>query len=197
MMKVGLTGGIGSGKTTVCRVFEKLGVPVYYSDDRAKALYIESKEVKQQVIDLLGEDAYLENGALNKQYISEKVFNDKALLQQLNAILHPAVAKDYASWLEQHKAAPYTLKEAAILIESGAYKNCDQLIVVTAPEVVRIERVTQRDGVEQAAIKARMNNQMQEAERVEYADFILENDGEKSILKQALAIHQQLLKIAE
>jgi dephospho-CoA kinase len=195
MLTVGITGGIGSGKTTVCRIFETLGVPVYYADDRAKELLNHNAEIISSVKRLLGEQAYI-NGELNRSYIAEKVFHDKNLLAQYNAIVHPAVAEDTLQWSQQYLHLPYVLKEAALLIESGSYRFLDKLIVVTAPLEIRIARVMQRDHVAREAVEARIKNQLSEEEKIKAADFIINNDGAKSLIKQVMDIHGKLLEIA-
>lgn len=191
MLTVGITGGIGSGKTTVCKIFEKLGVPVYYADDRAKWLLNNHKDIIQQVKNLLGEESYL-NNEINRPYIAQKVFNDKNLLQQYNEIVHPAVAFDTLEWMQQHLYKKYILKEAALLVETGIYQTLDKLIVVTAPKEIRIERVIKRDGLSREAVEARINNQMPEEDKIKYADFIIINDGNHDLEQQVNKIHTAL-----
>lgn len=195
MFILGITGGIGSGKTTVCKIFEVLGVPVYYADERAKWLLNNDAAVKENVIALLGNEAY-SSGELNRPFIAEKVFANKNLLEQYNAIVHPAVAEDTLSWNSQHLDEPYILKEAALLVETGSYLNLDKLIVVTAPENIRIERVVQRDGLSKEAIAARIANQMPESEKVKLADFVIVNDGTQSLIEQVKNIHQEIMVMA-
>lgn len=192
MMKVGVTGGIGSGKSMVCSLFEILGVPVYYADQRAKALY-QKETVRAQVEQLLGTAIYHPDGSPNKAVISQKVFANSDLLKALNAIIHPAVAEDFKEWLNQNNHAPYTLKEAAILIESGAYQAMDEVICVEAPVAIRLERVMQRDGASMEAVKSRMNQQMTDAERAQYCQHRILNDGSSFLLPQVLKLHQYLL----
>lgn len=196
MLKVGITGGIGSGKSSVCKIFEVLGVPVYYADDRAKALMTEDQELVAGLIARFGEDTY-QNGQLNRPYLAEKVFNDKEALAALNALVHPAVAKDALKWHQQHQNAPYTIKEAALLFEAGSYKQLDQVIVVTAPKAIRIKRVMQRDGSTQEQVEARMDNQWPEEKKIELADHIIINDGEHELIEQVMKLHQQLLEEAQ
>lgn len=192
MIKVGISGGIGSGKTTVCNIFESMGIPVYYADQRAKKIMTSSKKVKNEITNLLGKDAYFKNGRLNRKYIAAKVFNNKNLLGKLNAIVHPAVANESEKWFESLNTK-YAIKEAALLIESGSYKYLDYIIIVTAPEKIRIERVMMRDGIDKSQVKVRINNQMSEKEKIKYADFIIDNDGRKSILRQIQRIHKKLI----
>ncbi|WP_297793592.1 dephospho-CoA kinase [uncultured Eudoraea sp.] len=193
MRIVGLTGGIGSGKTTVAKLFKELGIPVYNSDSRAKELMCESEELKTAIKDLLGKKSY-KNESLNKKYIADKVFTNKNLLQKLNAIVHPAVKKDFMAWVEK-KSTPYVIQEAAVLFENGSYKNFDKMILVKAPKADRLERIMKRDKHEKEEILARMENQWKDSEKIPLSDFIIENiDLEKTKL-QVHSIHDQLLKI--
>lgn len=193
-LRVGITGGIGSGKTTVCRIFESLGVPVYYADDRAKWLIGHDADLKAGIVALLGESAYLPDGNYNRAWVGGIVFQDKAKLAALNALVHPAVERDSQQWHAEQiaKGAPYTLKEAALLVESGGYRFMDALIVVTAPEALRIARVVARDGTSAEAVQARMANQLPESAKLELADYVVKNDGEHLLIPQVQAIHRQL-----
>lgn len=190
--RIGITGGIGSGKTTACRLFEILGIPVYYADDRAKWLMQNDKELIVQIKDAFGEGAYQASGVLDRTYLAGIVFQDKSKLEQLNSIVHPAVRTDGINWDAEHSGFPYTLREAALLYESGIYELLDQIITVTAPEAVRIERVMKRDNVDEAAVRARMDKQWPEDKKVELADFVIYNDGKQSLIQQVYHIHQQL-----
>jgi dephospho-CoA kinase len=192
-LKVGLTGGIGSGKSTVARIFELLNIPVYYADDRAKALYVENNSVREQVTKLLGDAAYTSKGTLNRAFVAEKIFSDATLLKQLEGIIHPAVWEDGEKWEAAHANAPYTIKEAALLYESGGYKKVDKMIVVKAPEAVRIRRVIRRDGLAREQVQARICQQMPEEEKVKRADFVVDNSGTQLLVPQVLRIHRQLL----
>jgi dephospho-CoA kinase len=191
-LKVGITGGIGSGKTTVCKIFEELGAPVYYADERAKALMTNNKALKNNILGLLGENAYFENGELNRPFIASVVFRDKAKLQQLNDLVHPAVREDGQAWHDS-QTAPYTLKEAALLVENGSFRDLDALIVVTAPLEIRLQRVMQRDGADRETVEARMRNQLPEQEKLKHADFVVLNDGEHGLIEQVYGIHKNLL----
>ncbi len=191
MLKVGITGGIGSGKTTVCKIFEMLGIPVYYADDRAKWLMTNAPEVKKAIIQLFGEKAY-QDDSLNRPYIAHIVFNDPDKLQELNGIVHPAVRKDGQDWHLSQKNVPYTLKEAALIFESGSFKDLDKVITVFAPKEVRIERIIARDHISREAVEARIDKQMPEEEKIALADFVIYNDGRQSLIKQVYAIHEQL-----
>lgn len=195
MLKVGITGGIGSGKTTVCKIFETLGIPVYYADQRAKWLMTHDEELIAQIKKLFGDEAYGPDGALNRAYIAGIVFQDKNKLSQLNALVHPAVARDSEQWQTRQRGAPYTLKEAAIMFESGSHRQLDRIITVTAPEELRIARVMQRDGTERSAVEDRIRRQMPESERIKRSDFVIYNDGSRSIVRQVVALHRRLIKL--
>jgi dephospho-CoA kinase len=192
-LKVGITGGIGSGKTTVCRIFETLGIPIYYADDRAKALMTEDKNIVEAVKNLFGEAAYLENGDLNRAHISEIAFSNPLKLNELNAIVHPAVRHDGERWHNAQMGAPYTLKEAALHFESGGYTLMDKMICVVAPMETRIERVILRGPLSRAEIEARMSKQLPDEDKIKLSDFVINNDGSKALIPQILTIHKALL----
>lgn len=191
MLKVGITGGIGSGKSTVCTIFEVLGIPVYNADQRAKELINNDKLIRQKIIKLLGEAAYNDQG-YNREYVAANVFNNPEKLQMLNAIVHPAVGLDAAKWFA-NQYAPYALQEAALLVENGSYKLLDYLISVTAPEEIRVQRVMARDGVSWEQVQQRMKNQLPQAEKDKVADFIIDNSGNSSLVKQVINVHLQLI----
>lgn len=193
MLKVGITGGIGSGKTTVCRLFELLGAPVYYADERARYLMHHDVAVRSAIVDAFGAEAYTPSGELDRAYLAQLAFADPQQLQALNAIVHPAVAEDEARWQVAQEGVPYTLKEAAILFESGSYKNVDRVIVVYAPRELRLARAMQRDGASAEAIEARMAKQMPEEEKLQHADYIVHNDGQQMLIPQVWALHRALL----
>lgn len=195
MLKIGITGGIGSGKTTVCKIFESLGIPVYFADDRAKALMVEDQKLVRQIKKLLGNEAYSSDGSLHREFIARIVFKDPKKLKQLNALVHPAVGKDGLQWQATQLEVPYTLKEAALLIESGSYKFLDYLITVWAPRELRIKRVMKRDDTTREAIEARMSKQMSEFEKLDLADFVIINDGKHSLIKQVIRLHRRLCKV--
>lgn len=188
MLTVGITGGIGSGKTTVCKIFKTLQVPIYYADERAKWLLNNDEKIINSVKNLLGIEAYI-NGQLNRTYIADKVFNNKELLDSYNEIVHPAVAYDTLEWMQQYVYSKYVIKEAALLVETGLYLTLDKLIVVIAPTELRIERVMQRDHTTRDAVEARINNQLSEEEKIKVADFVVINDGSISLIDQVLKIH--------
>jgi dephospho-CoA kinase len=192
-LKIGITGGIGSGKTTVCKIFETLGIPVYYADDRAKALMVEDKTLINEVKQAFGENAYLVDGTLNRAHISQIAFTNPLKLAELNAAVHPAVLRDGEKWHKVQKGVPYTLKEAALLYESGSDAVLDRIIMVFTPLNTRIERVLGRGGLTREEIEARIAKQMPDEEKMKKADFIIYNDGEKGLIPQVMEIHRQLL----
>ena len=194
MIIVGLTGGIGSGKSTVGRMFADLGVPVYDSDSAAKKLMESSSKIKNEIKELLGDAAY-SGKKLNKKYISKRVFNDPDALKRLNSIVHPVVKKDFLSWATQQEA-PYVIQEAAIIFENGSYKNYDKVILVKAPKKVRVRRIMERDGSSQKEILARMQNQWKDAEKVKLSHFVINNTDLEKTRIEVDRIHRQLVKIA-
>lgn len=170
---IGITGGIGSGKTTAAKYFEALGFPLYNSDQRARMIQNNNPEVIQAIKNVFGDESYTSEG-MNRPYIASKTFKDNELLQQLNAIVHPAVFKDFKDWIEQQNT-DFVIKEAAILIESGSYKDCDLIISVIADQEIRITRTIERDGLTREQVEARMKNQLSDEERKEYSDYIIDN----------------------
>lgn len=192
MLKIGITGGIGTGKTTICHIFETLGIPVYYADDRAKWLMSNDESLRNGIIELFGASAYQSNGMLDRTHISKLAFNDSSLLEKLNQLVHPAVALDGERWFSEQQNAPYSIKEAALLIESKSYLKLDKIIVVTAPLEVRIARVMQRDNISREKVEARIAAQMPENEKIKYADFIINNDNQQLLVPQVLTIHKLL-----
>ncbi len=196
MLKVGITGGIGSGKTTVCKIFEKMGIPIYYADDRAKALMVENQALINNLIALFGEQAYLENGQLNRAHIANIVFNDQAKLKELNALVHPAVHQDANDWAAEQakKNVPYALREAALIFEGGGNHYLDKVITVFADKEVRLARVIARDKSTREAVEARMNKQMPEEEKIKLADFVIYNNGDQSLEEQVRKIHDSLIE---
>lgn len=188
MLKVGITGGIGSGKTTVCRIFETLGVPVFNADDVAKAIMVTDLNLIEGIKKRFGAAAYFENGELNRKHLSGLVFQDSQALQALNEMVHPAAIQAFKDWAALQQA-PYCLHEAAILFESGAYKTCDYSILVSAPENLRMARVMKRDGISPEQVSAIMNKQMPEQEKEALADFTILNDDAHALIPQALKLH--------
>tara|TARA_B100001115_G_scaffold177495_1_gene165863 strand:- start:432 stop:1016 length:585 start_codon:yes stop_codon:yes gene_type:complete len=193
MLKVGITGGIGSGKSTVSRFFSELGVPVYNSDKRAKFLMQHDDSIIIKIKKEFGDNSYL-NNQLNRSYIAEIVFKNELKLKQLNAIVHPVVRTDFNNWLSQNSNANFVIKEAAIMIESGAYKDLDKLIVVNANREHKIKWIKKRDHLLLEDIENRIQNQLSDEIRNQYADFIIENSSSKKELKQqVLSIYNKLI----
>lgn len=190
-MVVGLTGGIGSGKSTIATMFKELGVPVYNSDERAKHLMNTSKKIKKQLIKLLGKKAFVDD-QLNRGYIAKKVFNDVDLLEQLNGIVHPVVRKDFIKWTKQ-QTTQYVIQETALLFENKAQNLYDSVILITAPEELRIERVLSRDESSREQIIARMNNQLDDKAKLELAKYVIENIDLESTASKVVEVHEAIL----
>lgn len=191
MIKLGLTGGIGSGKTYVSKIFEAFGIPVYYADDRSKYLLNNSPKLILQVKDLFGANAYV-GEKLNNRFIASIVFNDKSKLESLNNIAHPAVEADFMDWCKKYRDKVYVIKEAAILFESNAYSQMDKNILVVAPLETRLSRVINRDGVLREQVMERINNQWPTDKIMPLADFIVKNDDKNLILPQILDIDNKI-----
>ncbi len=192
MIQIGLTGGIGSGKTTVARMFEDLGVAVYNSDKEAKRLMNEDPGIRTAIKTLFGERAY-QNNALNRKLLAEKAFTNKELLLALNKIVHPAVRKDFKTWVEQQEGH-YVIQEAAILFENGGYKEFDKMILVTAPKKVRIARIKKRDNITEKAILERMQHQWPAKKKKELAQYVIKNKNLEDTRNQVRKIHNQILQ---
>jgi dephospho-CoA kinase len=188
MKRIGITGSIGSGKSTVTNIFKQLGVPVYDADSRAKMLMVNSPSLIAGTKSLFGEEAYLPSGELNRQLISSKAFHNQNLLTQLNGLVHPAVYTDFEDWCAAQNA-PYVIKEAALMFESDSYKQLNEIIVVTAPEEIRIERASQRDGVTREAILSRMKNQFSQEEKLARGQYEIKNDEQMLLIPQVLHLH--------
>nr|WP_068892905.1 dephospho-CoA kinase [Pedobacter panaciterrae] len=194
MLKVGITGGIGSGKTTICRIFETLGIPVFYADTVAKEIMISDAILIQGVKDAFGEESYLPGGILNNKHIADIVFNNKEELAKLNALVHPAVFRGFDNWvLQLPEEIPYILKEAALLFESSSYKMCDKNILVTAPLELKLNRVMKRDGVTADQVKARMDKQFTDEKKKQMADYLINNNETDSLINQVMDLHQLFL----
>ena len=194
MLKIGITGGIGSGKTTVCKVFETLGIPVFYADTVAKEIMVSDQILIDGVKNAFGNESYFENGSLNNKHIAAIVFNNADELAKLNALVHPAVFRAFELWENDiDETVPYTLKEAALLFESGSYKMCDENILVTSPLATKIARVMHRDKVTEAQVLARMDKQFTDEQKSKMADHFIENIEERSVIVQVLALHQHFL----
>lgn len=195
MLKIGITGGIGSGKTTVCKVFELLGVPVFYADSVAKEIMISDVELVSGIKVAFGASSYFPDDSLNRKHLSDIVFNNPDQLKKLNGLVHPAVFRAFDKWMASlPPETPYILKEAALLFESGSYKMCDKTLMVIAPEAVRIDRVMLRDGLTLEQVRLRMDQQWSEEKKLHLADFEIQNSTDKSIIEQVLALHQLFLK---
>lgn len=183
---IGLTGGIGSGKTTIANYFQEMGIPIYIADDGAKEV-MQSKEVIEKVKTTFGESIF-EEGVLNRANLANIVFNNAEELKKLNAIVHPAVKKDFQAWLLLHKKYTYVIYEAAILFESGSYKDCDVIITVTAPEETRIERVLKRDNTTRAQVLSRMRMQLNDEIRISKSNYVINNDNLKKAKEEIVEI---------
>lgn len=195
MLKIGITGGIGSGKSTVCRVFEFLGVPVYSADLRAREITNSNPLVVKAIKRTFGNDLYAK-GSLDRKKLGALVFGNPDKLARLNAIVHPAVFKDFADWLKEYTNAPYILKEAALMYESGSFREMDYVINVNSPKKLRIQRVMARDKVTAKEVMARMRNQLSDRERTQRADFIIKNNGIEPLIPQVLALHEMFMEMA-
>ena len=190
MLKIGLTGGVGSGKTTVSKIFASLGVPVFYADDIAKKIMNEDTILKQEIINLFGEEAYAES--LNRKHIADIVFNDAFKLEQLNALIHPRTIEAANKWMQQ-QTKPYVIKEAALMFEAGASTNLDYIIGVYAPQYLRINRVMKRDMFTKEQVLERINNQIDETIKMKLCDFVIVNDEQQAVLPQVINLHKQFL----
>ena len=190
MLRVGITGGIGSGKTTVCSIFEKLGIPVYYADSRAKELVNTNSELQNKISNAFGQNSFIE-GAYNRAFIASIVFSDKKKLELLNSIIHPFVLNDWEVFCQLHKQSPYVIKEAAIMLETESKNSVDHILLVHAPLETRIKRIQERDKVSENEIKARIESQMPDEEKIKMADSIIYNDQTHSLIEQVLDLHQK------
>jgi dephospho-CoA kinase len=195
--KVGITGGIGSGKSTVARIFATLGIPVYDADSRAKSVMTTDGILIEQIKKEFGTLAYRASGELDRSLIAALVFQEPDKLKRLNALVHPRVQRDFEKWVSEQPAAPYVLKEAALLYEAGSASQLDAIIVVTAPTDVKVQRVLKRDPHRTSeAVRAIMKNQMPDEEKAKRADYVIRNDESMLVIPQVLDIHQQLMRAA-
>jgi dephospho-CoA kinase len=192
-LRIGLTGGIGSGKSTVARIFEVLGIPVYYADAEAKRIMNEDQMLREEIIKHFGKNAY-ENGQLNSKYLAAIVFNDRQKLDLLNGLVHPATIRDSEYWMKQ-QTTPYAIKEAALIFESHSQEYLDYVIGVSAPEPLRIHRTMQRDGITRDGVLARMGKQLQEIIKMRLCDFIIHNDEQQLVIPQVITLHEKLIGI--
>jgi dephospho-CoA kinase len=194
MLKIGLTGGIGSGKSVVAQVFSILNIPVYNADKKAKILMQENSGLKKSIIHLLGHKAY-EGNFLATNYIAEKIFNDSALLEKMNALVHPAVLADFLSWSRNHLNKAYVIEEAALIYESNHSNAFDYVVVVSSPDKLRIERVMKRDGISKSDVLTKMKSQLSQDRKLDLADFIIENDEERLVTPQVLDLHNKFVSL--
>ncbi len=192
MQVVGLTGGIGSGKSLVTQIFSHLGIPIFNADFESGKILEEDAMVRDTLTQWFGPEAYI-HGKPDRRKIASVVFNDPSMLARMNELLHPRVKERFLSWCGQHQSKPYLIHEAAILFESGFYKFMDKTILVLAPEEIRIERVMQRDKVSGDSVRQRMQNQWTDEQKLPLADFIIRNDGKSPLIPAILEIHNKLI----
>ena len=201
MLKIGITGGIGSGKSTVAKLFEVLGIPVYYADAAAKKLMNEDRNLKARIGLEFGKEAYID-GKLNSKYISAIVFANPEKLEILNSLVHPATLKEAEQWMNKHavsggQTTPYTIKEAALIFESGAQEQLDYVIGVSAPTPLRIQRTIQRDNITREEVIARMNKQIDETIKMRLCDFVITNDEQQLVIAQVMALHNHITQLVK
>lgn len=196
MLKIGITGGIGSGKTIVCQMFEILGVPVYYADERAKWLTNNDSQLRKEIKELLGRQAYDENGQYNRKWVAAQVFDNPELLKMLNALIHPRVFADTDKWFSDHQHYPYILREAALMNAAGHNNDFDAVVVVSAPEKIRIARIKKRDPQrDEEEIEAIIARQKTEEQFAAIANYTIINDDEHLLIPQVLALHEKISKL--
>jgi len=195
MLKIGITGGIGSGKTTVCKVFQLQHIPVFYADTQAKIIMQTDLQLVADIKDAFGKDVYSPGGVLNRSMLAALVFSDEEKLKKLNSLVHPAVFKAFDKWVAQQEA-PYVMKEAALLFESGSYKDCDYTILVKAPQRLKIARIMERDKVSESDVLKRMSKQLSDEEKELRSDFIILNDEQQMLIPQVLDLHEKLLNLS-
>jgi dephospho-CoA kinase len=193
MIKVGLTGNIGSGKSTICKIFETLGIAVFYSDDEAKKLYFKDN-VKETIRNKFGDRVFDTDGNVAFKKLADVIFNDKRLLEFINKLIHPLVNEEYKLWLEKYRFLPFTIYETAILFERNLASKFDKTIVVTCPVEKRIDRVVQRDGISRSSVEQRIKHQMSDEHKIKLADFVIVNDGEHYVIPQVMNIYHQLIQ---
>ena len=195
MLKIGITGGMGSGKSTVSKVFEVLGIPVYYADAEAKKIMSEDEELRKKIIDNFGSESFSDKD-LNRKYLASVVFNNPAKLELLNSFVHPAIIQHAEEWMSK-QTSPYTIKEAALIFESGAHAFLDKIIGVSAPTPLRIQRIIDRDQLSIEEIKSRMNKQIDEEIKIRLCDYVINNNEQELIVPQVLKIHETLLQLSK
>ncbi|EHQ29028.1 dephospho-CoA kinase [Mucilaginibacter paludis] len=196
MLKIGITGGIGSGKSTISKVFEVLGIPVFYADDQAKKVMTDDPILIDAIKSTFGDESYFADGALNRKYLAGIVFKDDVQLAKLNAIAHPATFRAFDKWLSHVGHVPYILKEAALLFESGSYKLCDKSLMVFAPFEMRMARVLLRDNITRAEAESRNAKQFDDEKKLNMADYVIKNDDSQLVIPQVLDLHREFLKLA-
>ncbi|PZR28508.1 MAG: dephospho-CoA kinase [Citrobacter freundii] len=196
MVRIGLTGGIGSGKSTVAKIFNVLGIPVYYADDAARRVMNEDPEVKKNVLQHFGSESYTTEGLLNRPYIASLVFGNPEKLELLNSISHPATIADSEKWMKG-QTSPYAIKEAALLFESGSAGNLDYIVGVYSPAALRIQRVMQRDKITREEVLQRMKRQIDERMKMKLCDFVVVNDEQELVIPQVVALHEKFKMIAK
>lgn len=195
VLKVGLTGGLGSGKSTVAKIFEVLGIPVYYADSEARRIMNENPQLKAEIIKHFGPEAYLEN-QINRPYLSAIVFNNREKLSLLNSIVHPVTIRDSKQWISK-QTTPYAIKEAALIFESGSQETLDYIIGVSAPTHLRIQRAMQRDQLTREQVQQRMSKQIEEVIKMHLCDFVIYNDEVKPVIPQVLELHKKLTALSK
>ena len=189
MLTIGITGGIGSGKTIVCNIFRTLGVPVFQADEEARKEMIHNPLIKSRLQNIFGQDIYTPEGALNKNKISGIIFNDSKAPKKMNETVHPFVNQAFAKWYNSHRHQPYVIREAAILFESGSYKSMDKIVLVFCPEALRIQRIMERDGKTESEIQQIMKNQWTDGKKSKLSDYIIQNDVKRLVIPQVLELH--------
>lgn len=196
MIKVGLTGNIGSGKSTVARVFQVLKTPVYHADDEAKKI-LDSRDIISKLINIYSNDILDTDGKVDRKKLARIIFNDQNEVNKLNRIIHPLIEKDFEQWVKKHKDIKYLIHEAAILFESGFDKLFDKIIFVSAPKETRIQRIIKRDNISRDEVLKRMQFQQDEKEKIPLSDFVINNDDSQPIIPQVLKIHQNLSLLSD
>ena len=196
MLKIGITGGIGTGKTTVCKIFETLGIPVFYADEESKKILFHDSDVNEELRTIFGKEIFTE-GIPDRKKIADIVFSDREKLEQLNAILHPAVIRKSEEWFHEPKRAPYAIKEAALIFEVGGERNLDKVIVISSPEEISIGRIMKRDNVSEEEVRLRMGNQLAQEVKEKKADFLIVNDDRQMLSPQVMNIHKHLLQLTQ
>ncbi|QNL49520.1 dephospho-CoA kinase [Olivibacter sp. SDN3] len=192
MLQIGITGGIGSGKTVVCKIFEVLGYPVFYADKEAQRVMKDDAQLVENIKSTFGEASYLDSGEVNRKFLADVVFHDQIKLAMLNQLVHPATIKAYENWVKEQKTL-LVFKEAALLFESGSYKLSDMNVLVTAPLDLRIKRVMKRDNVSKDAVISRVNKQMEDFEKEKLADFVVVNNDQIALIPQVLKLHRYFI----